>query len=183
MLIGLTSTIAAGKDTVADYLAEKYDFTRFSLSDVIRKTLEKRGIMEHPRSILAEEGNKLRKANGPGFLGAKALDYLKEIENAVVVSIRNPSEAAALKEGRADFVLVGIDAPFEKRFEWAKKRGRVGDSASAEEFRTQEEKEFRGDEHGQQVLECFEMRDETIVNDGSLDDLYNKVDKLLEKLK
>ncbi|HLA38412.1 MAG TPA: AAA family ATPase, partial [Candidatus Glassbacteria bacterium] len=128
MLIGLTAKNAAGKDEVASCLVERHGFSYFSLSDLLREELKKQGC-EITRENLTETGNRLRLRHGSGVLARRALEALARAERAVVVSIRNPGEVQVLR-GRDDFVLVGVDAPVEVRFEWARRRGRSDDAST-----------------------------------------------------
>jgi dephospho-CoA kinase len=177
MLIGLTSRNAAGKDEVARCLVERHGFRYFSLSDVLREELVREGLPV-TRENLIRKGNDLRLSQGPGVLAEKALETLREEEKAVVVSIRNPGEVEALRR-RADFLLVGVDAPVELRFSRAKARGRTDDAASLEDFIRQEQAELAGDSHQQQLDRCFRMADRVLVNEGTLEELFSKVEKIL----
>ncbi len=132
MLIGLTSRNAAGKDEVASFLVQRHGFAYFSLSDVLREVLKKRGLPV-TRENLIEAGNKLRLEKGPGALAEIALESLKDKKDAVVVSIRNVGEIETLRK-RGDFILVGVDAPVELRFQRARLRGRTDDHAPSTQF-------------------------------------------------
>ena len=96
----------------------------------------------------------------------------------MVVSIRNPGEVQVLR-GRDDFVLVGVDAPVEVRFERARRRGRSDDASTLEQFIRQEQAELAGSDTEQQLEAVFKLSDRIITNDGSLEELYRKVEQLL----
>src|ERR1051325_1658768 len=108
MLIGLTGRNASGKGEVAKYL-EKKSFYYYSLSDVIRDEVRKRG-QPLTRENLIDTGNELRKQNGPGILAHRILTKIEDDKNYVIDSIRNPSEVEALRNGKS-FKLVHVDAP------------------------------------------------------------------------
>lgn len=179
MIIGLVGQNCAGKDTAAAYLASK-GFERYSLSDYLRRELEKQG-KEPTRENLIELGNKFRREKGPGFLGEKALEQMREGKNCVVVSIRNPAEAKALMQ-KEDFVLVAIDAPAQVRFERMKARGREEDPKTFEEFLALENKENAGGEK-QSISETMKMADYSIDASGSIEDEEKEVERLCLKLK
>ncbi|MBN2290099.1 MAG: AAA family ATPase [Candidatus Glassbacteria bacterium] len=176
MLIGLTSRNAAGKDEVARYLVERKGFSYFSLSDVLRRELERRSLPV-TRENLVETGNALRLRHGPGALAELALEALGDTEDAVVVSIRNPGEVEVLRR-RGDFILVGVDAPLELRYRRARARGRPEDPHSLEEFTAQERAELAGAAGQQQLDACFALSDRVLVNDGTLEELHRKVEEL-----
>ncbi|HKQ98218.1 MAG TPA: hypothetical protein VJV75_10115, partial [Candidatus Polarisedimenticolia bacterium] len=64
-----------------------------------------------------------------------------------------------------------IDAPTEMRFERSRRRGRLGDGATIEEFSAKEARENAATETGQQIRRTMELADRTIANDGTLEDL------------
>ena len=177
MVIGLTSRNAAGKDEVARYLVEQRGFSYFSLSDILRSELSRRNL-SITRESLYKLGNSLREKRGPGALAELAFKALEKVKRAVVVSIRNPGEVEVLRQ-REDFILVGVDAPLELRWERARDRGRPGDPVSFEEFTAQEQAELAGTTHQQQLDACLAMSDRVLINDGSLEELYRKMEELL----
>ena len=177
MLIGLTSRNAAGKDEVARYLVEHYGFVYYSLSDILRGELERKGLPVTRENLIAR-GNELRREKGAGVLAETALAELENVKEAVVVSIRNSGEVSALRT-RDDFILVAVDAPVQLRFKRARARARSDDAKTLEEFIRDERAELAGSENEQQLERVFRMRDQLIVNDGTLKELYAKVEELL----
>lgn len=181
MIIGLTGKNASGKGEVANYLKTK-DFIYYSLSDVLREEATKRNL-EHSRDNLINLGNELREKHGPEFLAQQIKNKIKNNndKNIVVDSIRNPFEAKELMKNK-DFLLVGIDAPVELRFERLLKRGRAGDSNTLEEFKKHEEQENTNNKNSQQLEETFKLAGKIIANDNSLEELHRKINNLIEEL-
>ena len=181
MIIGLTGKNASGKGEAAAYLKKK-GFEYHSLSDVLREEATKRNI-EHTRDNLISLGNQLRKKFGANYLARKINQKMQSshVEDFVVDSIRSPFEIEELRKNK-DFVLVAIDAPAEIRFERLLKRDRLGDAATLEEFKIQEEKENLNNPSGQQLDKCISMADQKVVNDGQLEHLHQKIDKLIKNV-
>jgi len=171
-IIGLTGTNGAGKGEAAAFFQKK-GFTCFSLSDLIREELESEGL-ESTRDNLIKKGNDLRQAFGPDILARRVMARVKE--RAVIDSIRNPEEIRFLK-AQKNFTLLAINAPAELRFERVRKRGRIESASTLEDFINKEAEEMTQDKMGQQLHICLEMADWTIVNDGSLDSFYSKLEK------
>jgi dephospho-CoA kinase len=94
-LIGLTGTNGAGKGEAAAYFVSK-GYAFFSLSDVIREELERRG-EEATRDNLIRTGNELRERFGPDVLARRTMDKVRG--PAVIDSIRNTREVAYLRVG------------------------------------------------------------------------------------
>ncbi len=80
------------------------------------------------------------------------------------------------------FLLVGVRAPAELRFERSILRARPGDPTTLEDFKAREEQENSSDRAGQQLDATFALADRTIENDGDLDRLRDGVRKLLEEI-
>jgi dephospho-CoA kinase len=113
---------------------------------------------------------------GADFL---AQQVMKKVEGkAVIDSIRNPEEVRFLKS-KKNFILLAIDADVELRYERVKKRGRDESAATLQEFIEKEDEEKTTNPTQQQLHICLEMADFTVLNEGSLEDLYNKLEKFL----
>jgi dephospho-CoA kinase len=177
MIIGLSGTNSSGKDTVAEYLAD-LGFTIVSLSDILREEMQKRQI-KIERESLIETANVLEKEWGKGALAKKAVEEYGQKQKLVISSIRKPAEVDYLKRLEG-FRLVFVDAPIEMRFMRVVKRGREGeDKLSFEEFKRQEEIEMSG-KSSQRLDYCKEKADIILTNDGTLEELIEKVDAIIE---
>src|SRR5262249_45094601 len=131
------------------------------------------------RENLIALGNALRSAHGPGALAERILPRLTGMD--VVDSIRNPAEVDVLR-ARSDFILIGVDAPMEVRFQRAVSRGRPGDGPTLEEFRAKEARENSPDVTRQQLARTFALADHTLDNGGTLEQLHRQVKRLLAAL-
>ena len=180
MILGLAGRNGAGKGEVVRFL-EARSFSAYSLSDVIREDLRARGLDE-TRERMIETGNAIRARHGPGGLAVRLLERLEPDRNAVVDSIRHPAEVDVLRRRSASFRLIWVDAPEEMRFARVRERGRGGDPASLEELRRLEARELGSDDpSAQQLLAVRELADFTVTNDGSLDQLHERVQAVLER--
>ena len=177
MVLGLTGPNAAGKGEVASHL-ERCGFKLHSLSDIVREEAARQGFPPE-REHLIRIGNELRRELGAGALATKILARLGQRD--VVDSIRNPAEVAVLRE-RDDFVLLGVSAQPERRFQRSLERGRPGDPETFGEFQERERQENSTDPGAQQLGATYELADRIVHNDGDLDDLRREVDELLGRL-
>ena len=175
LVVGLTGPNAAGKGEAAAHLAKR-GFSFHSLSDVVREAARDRGFPPE-REHLIRIGNDLRREGGPGVLAQRLLPRL--IGCAVADSIRNPAEVEALRAGLERFLLVGIAASPEARFRRIVARGRAGDPRTLEEFEERERQENASDPNSQQLTATFEMADVVVDNSGTLDDLADRIDRVL----
>jgi dephospho-CoA kinase len=173
-LVGLTGTNGAGKGEVAAYL-ERKDYAVLSLSDVLREELAAQGLPASRDNLIAA-GNDLRSRFGPDILARRTMAKVRG--PTVIDSIRNPHEVEYLRR-QEGFVLIAVDAPIELRFARTKARGRDESASSLEEFRAKEEIEMAGSETGQQLARCMAMADRSVMNDGTLEELWRKVEECL----
>jgi len=173
-LIGLTGTNGAGKGEVAAYF-EKKGYAYFSLSDLIREELLKKG-KEVTRNNLIKMGNQFREKGGYDILARLVMKKVKG--KAVIDSIRNPKEVEYLRKQKS-FILLAVDAPVDLRYERAKKRGRVESASTLHEFIKKEAEEMTNLEKGQQLQNCMKMADFLVINDCSLKKLHQKLEELL----
>lgn len=173
-LIGLTGTNGAGKgETAAFFKARGYAYA--SLSDVLRDELAARGL-EASRDNLIRTGNELREKFGPDVLARRIM--VKVSGPSVIDSIRNTREVAFFR-GQAGFILLAVDAPVEVRFARAVARGRNESAATLEEFRRKEDEERAGGRDAQQLEACMAEADHLVWNDGTIEDLQRRLEKLL----
>lgn len=176
MIIGLTSALCAGKGEVVEYL-KTLGFKLHSLSDIIRDEADKQGI-EKNRENMIILGNRLREQYGNDVL-AKRIKKKLEGDNIVIDSIRNTAEVRELKK-MPDFILVGIEALEEIRFTRMLQRRRPGDPKTLAEFRAVTENQDI--ENGQQVQKCMKIAECIIKNEGTKEQLHNKIDRMLKDL-
>jgi dCMP deaminase len=180
MIIGVSGPNGAGKTAVVEFLKER-SFVGFSLSDVIREELSRRGIGE-TRERMIEMGRKIRRAEGADALARRVLGRIREDRNYVIDSIRHPTEVEALRSAGGRFRLLWVDADDSVRLERMRSRGRVGDPSSLSELKALEARETRAEEEGGQELEAVRaMADEVVMNDGSSEDLFVAVRGVLQK--
>jgi dephospho-CoA kinase len=173
-LIGLTGTNGAGKGEASAYFVSK-GYAFFSLSDIIREELGRRGDAI-TRDSLIRTGNELRERFGPAVLALRTMDKVRG--PAVIDSIRNTSEVAHLKRQKG-FVLLALDAPVEIRYRRTAARGRNESASSLAEFRAKEAEERSGGDTAQQLEACMAAADRLVVNDGTIEDLHRKLEDLV----
>ncbi len=209
-LIGLSGPNASGKGEAAEYLKKK-GYRVYSLSDVLRKEASKVGL-DQSRKTLINFGYQLRKKCGEGILVKKLLPQIRKHQKIVVDSIRSPAEIKELRKllttnyrptpksgrlrsrasaterfgrrrPRSTVFILGIDAPERLRYRRLLKRRRVGDIKTFSEFVRAEKKENSSKKYAQQIGKCMQLADKIIINKGSLEELYKKIDIFLGGLK
>ncbi len=176
MILGVTGDAGSGKDTVAEILQEK-GFVHISFSDLIREELQKRN-MPITRDSLTVMGNELRTSYGADILAHLALERMDRTKKYVLTSIRNPAEVHRLQE-QPGFVLIRVTAPEEIRLERLRLRNREQDAQTIQELREEEQRERSMNPAAQQLHKVAEMATITIVNDSTVEELRQKIDRFL----
>jgi dCMP deaminase len=128
---------------------------------------------------LIEIGNELREKHGASVLAQRALESVKEGENYVITSIRNPLEAKKILESE-EAILVNVVASDKVRIKRLNARGREGDPKTVQELREKEKKEMSNNPAAQQLHKVAKMAKITVRNEGTLEELQKKVDKMVK---
>jgi dephospho-CoA kinase len=182
MIIGITGTDGAGKGMVVDYLVKEKGFIHFSSREQITKEIERRNLVAN-RDTLRLIGNDMRKNEGNDVLVARAITQIQQehIDFAVIESVRATAEAETLKQ--AGWILIAIDADQKLRYERIVTRASLTDQISFETFMEQEAIEMNDpDPNGMQKAKVMEMANFTIMNNGSLEEVYGQLEVILEQL-
>lgn len=178
MIIGVTGTLASGKDTVSDLL-EKKGYKHISLSQILRDELTKMG-ESLDTANLTKFGNQIRHERGEGYLAKEALKDASS--RTIISSIRQPGEVKVLK-GDPRFVLIAVDADAKTRWLRLEKRHREGDPVSYSAMMAIEHKQMKKfGSKDMQLDVVMGMADYQINNSGTLEELHNQVDDIIAKI-
>lgn len=177
MIIGLSGTLGAGKDTVAQYLVQK-GFQHLSLSDFVREEARRRKI-GLDRDSLRELANIMVEKSGGEILAKIAMSRKKK-KDLVLSSIRRIPEIDYLHKNK-DFILIFVDAPIIIRYRRLRQRARVGDDTmSFKDFKAQEKLEMSG-KSTQRLDLCKKKADVLIDNSQTEKHLFKQIDKIITK--
>ena len=186
-ILAFTGLIASGKGTAAKYFIEKHKAVSFRFSTSMRDVLD-RLYLEQSRKNMAEISLVLREAFGQNlFSKVIANDAAKsESELVVIDGVRRSYDLEALKKIEG-FQLIGVEVDskirsafsprFFIRFERLKKRGENADDISKTWEQFQADHKLETEVY---IPELLKQADVTIDNNGSLEDLYKQLDKLVE---
>jgi dephospho-CoA kinase len=189
IVIGVTGTLGSGKGVIGKILKDQGCHC-VDLGDVVRDEVRKTG-QEVTRKNQQDMGNKLRKEVGGHALVKIALDKYKSYDVPLVITgLRNLDEVNYLKE-HTKFSLIGVDAPFETRWERIKSRNRDADLLNHDKFVIDDARDrgFNEPLNGQQVAMCLVHADFLINNDeefsGPVEQskIYRQVIEIFKKIK
>ena len=177
LVIGLVGEIGGGKTAVSNHLKEKYGASQHRFSQILMDVLD-RLHLPHDRELLQNLGHSLRESLGDDVI-VKAFeqDLKNEASDIVIIDgIRYWNEVELLRKFKPS-ILIYVSAPAEARYERCKSRGEKGESSITFEEFTQNEKR----ETERYVTEIGGKADFKLENTGSLEELLQKVDEIIDK--
>lgn len=188
-LIGLAGTNGSGKDTVGQILADQHGYLFISVTDVLRKELEKRGL-EINRENMRNVGNEWRRTQGVGVLIDKAVAEYETVKDqypgVVIASLRNPGEADRVHELGGSVIWIDADPRLRYDRIQANKaaRDRAGeDDKTFEQFQAEEAIEMNkptgGDEATLSMSDVKTRADFTLENNEDESELSTYLNSLI----
>lgn len=182
-VVGLVGPLGSGKTMVAQYLVPLgYRSLRFS--QPIDEKIKKRGLIRS-RQTQQNIGDEFRIKHGPDYIGKLLVEKIYQDvshDKFVVEGFRNPCEVAPFRR-LENFVLIGLNADPKVRFERLVDRGQDRDPEVWEDFQKQEARDqgIGQPVHGQNVLGSLELADFIVDTDRPIEEVYNKVIKVIEE--
>lgn len=180
MIIGITGTIGAGKGEVVEYLIQQKQFVHVSARSIWTLELEKRGMLVN-RDTMTVLANQLRAEHGADYFVKRALQEVDDHENVVIESVRTVAELELLHQQGA--LVLAVDADQQLRYQRIHGRGSALDDITFDDFVRQEQTEMLNvDPAKQNLAKVMEMSDHTIVNEGTLNELHQQIEEVLNKI-
>lgn len=175
--IGLAGEPGAGKDTVKEYLADRYGAKTFGFSLVLKDILDRLSL-ECSRSNFAGLAEALRGIFGENILSRSLVSDVEgsSVPMTVIDGIRKPGEFEELRK-LPNFHLIFVETDLKVRYERIKKRGTKTDDL------TKTFEEFVCDhEHAadREVRNLKKEADIIIENNGGIEDLHMRVDEIMK---
>lgn len=175
-VIGIVGTIAAGKDTAGNHIADVFNIPSFEISSALKNICAENGVIPSRDNLIAL-GTQLAADHGDGYLVEYILERMPE--RAVITGMRQLGQIALL-ESSSRLTLLSIDADPSIRFERAKRNGKLGEAKSIEEFVAREIAENSAP-NAQRLFEVMELAKFHLSNEDSIEDLYTQLDLTFAK--
>ena len=169
------------KEKLIELMYIKSCFFRSEMRKLFIAKIEEQGL-ENKSANMRIVANEIREKHGNDAIVVLFLEQAKEVgdKNVVIDSIRAIAEAHTLKANNG--ILIAIDADQQLRYERIRARQSTSDKVSFEEFMSHENLEMNDpNPHGMQKAEVMKMADYTIENNGTLEELHQKVEEFLDK--
>lgn len=165
----------SGKDTVADYISQKYNISAFGISTSLKMLAEKKWLSQD-RDTLITLWAEVAKDFWDEYLAKNLVENVKE-NTFIILGTRQIGQLEYLFQNTNCF-SIGIVSDKKLRYE------RVLNRFSEWEYNYEKflQQEFRDNfEWPQKVDICTQMCENIIENNASLEDLYKKIDEILQK--
>ncbi|MEK7062248.1 MAG: AAA family ATPase [Patescibacteria group bacterium] len=179
LIIGLAGEMASGKGTITNYIVQNHNGKNFRFSTILRDILN-RLYLEETRENLQKLSTILRDNFGQDVLSSAIAKEAKSSEDKILVmdGVRRLSDIKFLKDFPG-FKLVYIEADIKKRFQRISVRGENSDdnTKTFEQFKKELEQESEI-----QIKGLKKDADYIIDNNGSLEELYAQIDKIIKQL-
>lgn len=177
IILGFVGDLAGGKGTIAKYLKEKYGVNAYRFSTMLRDILG-RIYLDDTRDHMQTLSKILRENFGQDVMSKViAKDVENDDNNLIVVDgIRRPTDITYLKE-IPGFHLIYVTADSKIRWERLVKRAENPDDT------TKKYEDFLEDEQAEAdklIKELGAKAEITIDNNGTMDELFAQVEKILQ---
>lgn len=179
IIIGLAGEMASGKDTVKKYLVEKYNASPYKFSFLVRDVLK---ILYLPdsRENMSKLSLVLRENFGEDIFSKVTYEAIKNDSNTYIAidGIRRQEDMKYLRDF-PEFKFIYIESDIRKRYERIIKREEnPGDQQKTfEEFEKEHQLNTEASIAG--LKNCADF---VVENDGTPEDLYNKIDEIIKKI-
>jgi dephospho-CoA kinase len=178
-ILAIVGRDVSGKDTVGKYLKKKYGFAHVVTGQLVRDYIAEHHLGEPTRELMIEVATDVRARLGADYFLQVGLG--SDADRLALDGVRAMGEVSAVRAAGGQ--VLAVEAPIEKRFEWAKSRGRTSDEATFQDFVKHEQLQSHSSSaSGQSVDEVILGADYVIVNDGDLSDLFTKADALMAQM-
>ncbi|MFH1326267.1 MAG: AAA family ATPase [Candidatus Falkowbacteria bacterium] len=179
LIIGLVGEIASGKGTVVDYLVNKHNASQHKFSTSLRDLLQ-RLYLDVNRQNMQNISTVLREHFSQDLLAKVIAEDVANDNNQFIIidGVRRFSDITYLKK-LPEFKLVYVKTDIKKRYERIIERQENTD----DQFKTFEQ--FQKDnqaETEQEILKVAETADYVINNNGTMEELQQRVDEVISNL-
>jgi inosine/xanthosine triphosphate pyrophosphatase family protein/dephospho-CoA kinase len=171
MVVGHT---CAGKTTFGEYANHKHGLRFVEASSILGLIEDKLGIHNPQPFIAAKE---TLESHGPDVVARKILElYRQELERGFVISgFRTIEEIELIRDHFPNVRVAFVEASEKTRFQRHIERERIPAIHTLEEFRRRDQEQWSFG----LLRVAEEFADAKIVNEGSLDDYYRKIDAIV----
>lgn len=162
----------SGKSEAVKAIAKRSLVVR--MGDRVWEEVKNRGLELNEKNV-SFIANRMRENHGNGIWAKRTIPYIINSKLVIIDGIRCIEEVEVFKESFGeDFSLIVIRANPKLRYKRILMRKRKDDSSTYENFENREKRELAWG-----LEKTIDESDYTIINDGSIEDLSRKIEKLI----
>jgi len=179
LILGFVGKLASGKAVCQQYISNKHDAGSAKFSTALRDILN-RLYLPISRENMQNLSLDLRTRFGGNILAQVITEDVKNNPHEIVVidGVRRLDDISSLKD-LPNFHLISIDASPEIRYE----RMKLRNENEGDDKKTFADFEEDGKREAElQIPEVMAAAKFNLDNNGTLDQLYNQIDKILEEI-
>jgi len=177
MLVGICGKAGSGKDTVGDYLIDRYGFKKIALADPIKRLVKDIFALDD-YTVYDRVAREQELGRWPGWTVRKLLQFIgtelfrEQIDNAIWVK----SLWYKISDDKENNYVVS-DVRFPNELQFFKDNAKEGEFFALKIVRPGYEGNVGLAGH---ASEAYDLEgDEEIINDGTEEDLYGKIDQIV----
>lgn len=175
-ILALAWEMGSGKGAIAEYLIEKHGAKKFRFSSVFRDILDRLHIEESRENIQALS-TALRSAFGDDILSQTIVGDIGQSDEPLIIidGVRREEDMRYLKHLEW-FTFIFVDADVDTRYTRIVSRGENASDTTKTLAQFLKESEA---EPEMRIRGLREIADQIIVNEWTMEELYEKIEKLL----
>lgn len=184
ILLGLLAKKRHGKDTFADYLVSHYNFEKDALAEPLKKVCRELFVLSDEQLYgdlkeVVDERYGVSTRQIMQFVGTELFrkqmnQLIPSLEDQIWVKLQEQRYLNAVKKNpKVRFVVADIRMPNEANM--IKKLGGIIIKIVRPDFES-------SDQHSSEQIDLITNFDYEIINDGTLEEYYNKINKLMNTL-
>lgn len=181
IILGLTGQISSGKSTITEYLKDKHIAVSYSFSTPLRTILD-RIYLEQSRKNMQDLSLGLRSNFGDDILASTIANDVKQDNSHDLIIIDGVRRIPDIKYLRQlpEFKLISIEADQKTRWQRMTMRGENSDDVQKTFSQFQRDEQAEAE---QKISEVAKSADFHIDNNGTIEELYKQIEKILSNLK
>lgn len=177
LTVAVTGMPGSGKSLVARIIAEVLDAPLYSMGDVVRREVVRRGL-ELTVENVERVATQLREELGKAAVAFLLLDEIRGVEGPIVVDGLRSLDEARVLSGRGRLCIVAVHASPLTRFKRMMARGRRDEIKGWRDLVLRDTKNL---EYG--IGGVIAMADYMIVNEGTMEEVEREARRIAERIR
>lgn len=177
VVIAVTGMPGSGKSIVAKVIADSLGVPVYSMGDVVRREVVKRGLQLNVENV-EMIATKLREELGKAAVAILLSREIDRIDGFIVIDGLRSTEEARILARDSKLCIVAVHASPYTRFRRLIARGRVDEVTGWDDFMLRDKKNL---EYG--IGEAIALADYMIVNEGSIEEARRQAVRVAGRIK